>query len=861
MSRIIMICRDERSTGIYNSYSIFTDTPVVKSPEKISLADQRATMVACGSTHTVILADNAVWSCGKYLDGQLGRCPSDFSRQNSGSSVKLQAKGWYSYLSRVPGFGEESDRIVVSVYAVGNRTFVKCRTPLLDSNTTFGGGWGYSGKSLDAILFSVEEDIHLHGVGLYGGRGNYSAKLRISVVGYSGGAEADDGDLLLDMPSFTFSCKPKQTHRAMFDEPVHIVGGTWYRVIVKVDGPSSDCGNSGKREITVDGVKFTFHSSKKSTNGTDYGSGQIPQLIFRKVQDPGEKGDEEKIDSDVMTLGRWEEGMEHVLGIVKQSFTALHTYIKTKQKEPGKLNKSTMSLNFALSDVSVTSDVIKCDVITCDPAQTALEKKLCVSVTTLSVYLSETPPADTPHSSGRRRLLKESQDLLVGVLKLPISGKGRLGKVVGRVYSTHSSQFHESPHHYWAAFLSNYESYKGCDGARELLQRLFQQMVLVSLNQFGPLCVATSKETAHRFRGVELASWNQGKSKADAISFKVDQPNVFLNGVGVYEGCDGARELLQRLFQQMVLVSLNQFGPLCVATSKETAHRFRGVELASWNAGKSKADAISFKVDQPNVFLNGVGVYETLRDSSCDVELLMKDKGNGKWRAVFSHSAQLKKTQAEGHLMRVYFKKPLPLMVDFNSKDRGDRQRDEYETETVIVESEHPYAEGTVLHYQAVLSDNVGWMVLDFSPESGIGPDDTLEVFVTPPSLSRSPEGGYNPLVDKNGTRCRVLKLSGSAKDWPKRPLLLPNNRLSFVLKSVTKGNVQQMNHSDWGFSCKITGYKFGGKQRKEVQLEHVLADIAGCCVRVMISPSSTTHQHLSQWTLSQLPPILLIPN
>ena len=124
-----------------------------------------------------------------------------------------------------------------------------------------------------------------------------------------------------------------------------------------------------------------------------------------------------------MTLGRWEEGMEHVLGIVKQSFTALHTYIKTKQKEPGKLNKSTMSLNFALSDVSVTSDVI----IANDPAQTALEEKLCVAVTTLSVYLEETP-ADT-HNTERRRLLKESQDLLVGVLKLPISGKGRLCQV------------------------------------------------------------------------------------------------------------------------------------------------------------------------------------------------------------------------------------------------------------------------------------------------------------------------------------------------------------------------------------------------------------------------------------------------
>ena len=68
----------------------------------------------------------------------------------------------------------------------------------------------------------------------------------------------------------------------MFDEPISIINGTWYRVVLKVEGPSSDCGNSGKREVVSEGIKFIFRSSKRSTNGTDYGSGQIPQLIFKK---------------------------------------------------------------------------------------------------------------------------------------------------------------------------------------------------------------------------------------------------------------------------------------------------------------------------------------------------------------------------------------------------------------------------------------------------------------------------------------------------------------------------------------------------------------------------------------------------
>ena len=47
------------------------------------------------------------------------------------------------------------------------------------------------------------------------------------------------------------------------------------------------------------------------------------------------------------------------------------------------------------------------------------------------------------------------------------------------------------------------------------------------------------------------------------------------------------------------------------------------------------------------------------------------------------------------------------------------------------MESDHPYPEATVLHYQTVLSDSVSWMVAEFSPESGIGPDDSLEIYVS----------------------------------------------------------------------------------------------------------------------------------
>ena len=43
----------------------------------------------------------------------------------------------------------------------------------------YGGGWGYSGHSVEALRFSVDADIVLGGLGLFGGRGEYNAKIKV----------------------------------------------------------------------------------------------------------------------------------------------------------------------------------------------------------------------------------------------------------------------------------------------------------------------------------------------------------------------------------------------------------------------------------------------------------------------------------------------------------------------------------------------------------------------------------------------------------------------------------------------------------------------------------------------------------
>ena len=43
-----------------------------------------------------------------------------------------------------------------------------------------GGGWGYSGHSIEAVRFMPDTDILLGGFGLFGGRGEYFGKIKVS---------------------------------------------------------------------------------------------------------------------------------------------------------------------------------------------------------------------------------------------------------------------------------------------------------------------------------------------------------------------------------------------------------------------------------------------------------------------------------------------------------------------------------------------------------------------------------------------------------------------------------------------------------------------------------------------------------
>ena len=47
------------------------------------------------------------------------------------------------------------------------------------SLSAHGGGWGYNAGSIEAIRMSPDQDVLLGGFGLYGGRGQYNAEIKV----------------------------------------------------------------------------------------------------------------------------------------------------------------------------------------------------------------------------------------------------------------------------------------------------------------------------------------------------------------------------------------------------------------------------------------------------------------------------------------------------------------------------------------------------------------------------------------------------------------------------------------------------------------------------------------------------------
>ncbi|KAK2715883.1 hypothetical protein QYM36_010450, partial [Artemia franciscana] len=185
-------------------------------------------------------------------------------------------------------------------------SFVKEELSTVSRFEGFGGGWGYSAHSIEALRFMVDNDILVGGFGLFGGRGEYVARIKVLAAGaekfiepaagalcglgigfnlYDVGSdvsEEPEGDILGETSEVPYDCDARQSCGIFFEKPVLVISGRWYVAWARVSGPSSDCGANGQSVVTGDdGTVFHFKSSKKSNNGTDVNAGQISSILYR----------------------------------------------------------------------------------------------------------------------------------------------------------------------------------------------------------------------------------------------------------------------------------------------------------------------------------------------------------------------------------------------------------------------------------------------------------------------------------------------------------------------------------------------------------------------------------------------------
>jgi len=138
--------------------------------------------------------------------------------------------------------------------------------------------WKYGGKT-DAIRFSVDKDIVLHGVCLFGSENaTYSVELDViescsesSVASKTGRFSSE----LLQGKNFSY-----HGYRVSFDKKIILKKTTLYDIRAKISGSPSLRGKGGNNSVQCSGVTFKFMKSFYSQNGTDTFKGQFPELLF-----------------------------------------------------------------------------------------------------------------------------------------------------------------------------------------------------------------------------------------------------------------------------------------------------------------------------------------------------------------------------------------------------------------------------------------------------------------------------------------------------------------------------------------------------------------------------------------------------
>lgn len=73
------------------------------------------------------------------------------------------------------------------------------------------------------MRYDIIVGILTGGYGLFGGRGDYTAKIKLFDIGPEGGDQEGDGELIAESDEIVYECAPRDRFPVLFEQPVPLV--------------------------------------------------------------------------------------------------------------------------------------------------------------------------------------------------------------------------------------------------------------------------------------------------------------------------------------------------------------------------------------------------------------------------------------------------------------------------------------------------------------------------------------------------------------------------------------------------------------------------------------------------------------
>ncbi|XP_060534839.1 E3 ubiquitin-protein ligase MYCBP2 isoform X2 [Cylas formicarius] len=685
-----------------------------------------------------------------------------------------------------------------------------------------GGGWGYSGHSIEAIRFTADTDLLLGGFGLFGGRGEYTAKLKLLDIGPNGGEQEIDGQLLAETEEVPYECGPRQKCSVLFDEPVQLQD-------YNPHSPSNS-------QMLLSAVLCALCAPNVRLRST------FPLL-----------GTSMNAESSLHRGLSPSDNTGHPMMSVSDSH---HYPILVEQMS----YKTQMESNYAGLTWQWNDILERLMNLVSDPILQVLRKQVTISLPELSKYcchllarvlgelvhqcsssdedmqavggriLHMTPSRFTRTNQSRTwNTGNGSPDAICFQVDRPgisIVGVGIYGGIGHYEYELElledtslSTGLENHTAHRWNSLEIAAGSFGPEDFAPDIVEVKFDRVVSVKEN--------VKYAIRLRIHGGRTNNGDGGLSSvkgSDNTTFTFSTCSLSFNGTTLTRG------------QIPILLYYSNPSECGKTTASKLEFQARKAALSMTSSIVQKASKLMMLARERADEVSSVSILSESRIVKTLLPL------------VLAHISPLASSDPKSavHILSL-IQELLPHVAALNLMDTPTSSRalvnsntsnlDSNDNKIVTtsnhctwVESEHPYKPANVANYRVSFPDTVKWMSLEFDQACATAqPEDSLQLYIPALDFNPSKENASN--INENFD-CPSLpywpvlhKFSGSLQ-WPTNAVVLPGNEVVFSLETATD-YLKDDRASAYGFKCLVIGYEWPPDSTCDTGLRHLEAELA----------------------------------